>query len=150
MSSCSDSILCCLVVSHCLIQYHMDLCNQLCLFGQTNGLSAVLNGKNFGIENFMQPFFSFFWGGGGGHACHAYWHHWLLPFYTTFSELDLGWGSQGQHKMKSILHRCWLYLLAYSSALHLIRMKIDMTVNQFKLKLIWWWISSSWVSWYYL
>ena len=34
------------------------------------------------------------------HTCHVYGHHWLLPLYTTFSGLGLGWGLQGQRKAK--------------------------------------------------
>ena len=42
----------------------------------------------------FKPFFS--------HTCYAYRHHWPLLFYTTFSDLDLGLGSQGQHKGKPV------------------------------------------------
>ena len=34
--------------------------------------------------------------------CHAYRQHWLLPFYTTFTDIDLARGSQGQYKAKPI------------------------------------------------
>ena len=34
------------------------------------------------------------------HACHAYYHHWPQKCYTTFSGLDLCWGSTGQQKAK--------------------------------------------------
>ena len=36
---------------------------------------------------------------------------WPLPFYSTFSSLDLDWASQGQRKVKS----CWVRFLAHFS-----------------------------------
>ena len=54
-------------------------------------------GKNFKVGHntqTVQPiFFCTF---------HAYRHHWLLPFYTTFTDLELDLGAQGQHKAKPI------------------------------------------------
>ena len=47
---------------------------------------AALCGKNFFPKCF--------------HTCHTYKQHWLQPFYATVSDRDLGWGSQGQHKVK--------------------------------------------------
>ena len=32
----------------------------------------------------------------------AYRHYWLLPFFTTFTDLDLAWGSQVQCKAKAL------------------------------------------------
>ena len=32
-------------------------------------------------------------------TCHACRHNWLLPFHTTFSDLELDWRSQGQQKI---------------------------------------------------
>ena len=42
----------------------------------------------------VQPFFF--------HTFYAYRHKWLLPFYTTFTDLDLAWGSQGQREVKTL------------------------------------------------
>ena len=60
-------------------------------------------------------------------TCHAYRYNRPLPFYTTLSDLDLLWGSQGQHKAEPV----------GSSFLHtfkLIRMKFSVVLKQFKLK----------------
>ena len=45
------------------------------------------------------------------HRCPAYRHHWLLLFYTTFTDPDLSWESQGQCKANTI----WLHFLAHFS-----------------------------------
>ena len=49
------------------------------------------------------------------HTCHTYRHHYLLPFYTTFTDLDLTCWSQDQCKAKPIgfifshtVHLIWL------------------------------------------
>ena len=36
------------------------------------------------------------------HTCHAYRHYWLLPLRIIFTDLDHGWGSQGQRKAKHV------------------------------------------------
>ena len=50
------------------------------------------------------------------HTCHVHRHHWLLLFCTTFNDLGLGWGSQGQRKAKPLG-------FIFSHTLQLIRMK---------------------------
>ena len=64
-------------------------------------------------------------------TCHTYWYHWLLPFHTTFTDLDLAWGSQGQCKAKPVG--------LFSPALS----------NWSGWNLMWWWNNSSWTSWDY-
>ena len=50
------------------------------MFGHPAGWLAVLHGKHFNFGHYMQsPQPNFF------HTCHTYRHHWLLPFYTTFT-----------------------------------------------------------------
>ena len=44
------------------------------------------------------------------HTCHAYRHHWVLQFYTTFGDLDFGWGHKISTKQNS-----WLRFLAHFS-----------------------------------
>ena len=72
------------------------------------------------------------------HMCHTYRLHWLLLFYTTFTDPDLGWGS---------LHQCKVKLLdfIFSHTFQLIRLKFDLVLKQFKLHIlillliqIWW------------
>ena len=58
------------------------------------------------------------------HTCHAYRNCWLLLLYTTFTDLDLAWGSQGQCKVKPIG-----FILSHT--FHLIRMKFDVAMKQF-------------------
>ena len=56
---------------------------------------SVFRGNIFTLNikrNFLKSFYT----------CHAYRHHGLLQFYLTFSDLDLGWGLQGQHKAKPV------------------------------------------------
>ena len=59
---------------------------------------------------------------------HAYAHA-ILPFYTTFTDLDLGSGSQGQCKAKPVG-------FIFSHIFQLIRMKYDMVLKQFHLILL--------------
>ena len=63
------------------------------------------------------------------HTWHAYRHHLLLPFYTTFSDLDTGGGGGGTRSAQS--QTCWLHFLTYSST---------------DWDEIWWWSNSSWTS----
>ena len=61
---------------------------------------AVLGGNNFNIGQYTQTFQPVCI-----HTCQTYTsyrHHWLLPFYTSFTDHDLAWGSQGQHKAKPL------------------------------------------------
>ena len=57
--------------------------------------------------------------------------HFILPFYTSFTDPDLAWGSQGQHKAKPIGFFSHT-LLIWSG-----------------WNLMWWWSISSWTSWDY-
>ena len=65
------------------------------------------------------------------HTSHAHRHHWFVPFYTAFSDLDLCRGSQGLSEAKSV---GFVFLHTFQ----LIRMNVA-----------WCWISSSWTSWCY-
>ena len=100
----------------CLRNIIMDLCNQSCL------LSCMARTLMSDIRWTIKFF----------HTCHAYRHHWLLPFYTLFSDLDPGCGSQGQRKAKPLgfifLHTIWL-----------MKIRFEMMLKQFKLK-----------SWFYI
>ena len=53
----------------------------------------------------------------------------VLTFYTTFTDLDLAWGSQGQCKAK---HNGFIF----SHTFHLIRMKFIVVMKQFKLNVL--------------
>ena len=63
------------------------------------------------------------------HTCHAYRRHLPQPFYTTFTDLDLAYGSQGQPEVK-------LIGFIFSHDFHLIGMKLDMVMKQFKLNIL--------------
>ena len=79
----------------CWLHFHAD-------FSKWSGwnliwCSSVFRGKNFWHwtlhANFSPKFFR---------ACHACRHHGSLPFCTTFSSFDLGWGAQVQRKAKPL------------------------------------------------
>ena len=59
------------------------------------------------------------------HTCNACMHFWLLPFYTTLSDLDLGWEQQGKHKAKPV---CSIFL----HTVQVNGMKSGMMMKQFK------------------
>ena len=85
---------------------------------------AVLHSKNFSIGHYaqtVQPKFV--------HTFHAYRHHWLLPCYTTFTDLEFVWGSQDEHKVKPIGILFW-------HTFQLLRIKFDMVMKQFKLNIL--------------
>ena len=65
------------------------------------------------------------------HICCCYIHHWLLPFYTTFTDLELAWGSQGLRKARPV---DFIFLHTF----HLIRMKCNVVMKVF-----------SWTPWDY-
>ena len=115
-------------------EYHMD--NESCSSG---GLSLVAkpslrctgtlshqqtsnHDKNFIVGHYMQTVQPTFF-----LSCHAYRHLRLLPFYTTFTDLDLAWGSRDPHKGKPIGLGFFLHTF------HLMKMKFDMAMKQFKL-----------------
>ena len=56
------------------------------------------------------------------HIYHAHRHHWLLPFYTAFTDLDLALWSPDQHKAK-------LIGFIFSHTFRLIRMKFDVAMK---------------------
>ena len=58
-----------------------------------------------------------------------YKHYWLLPFYATFSNLDLGWGLQGQRKAKPVG-------FIFSHTLQLVEIEFDVELKQFKLNIL--------------
>ena len=65
--------------------YYMDLCNQSWLASQ---LCPVVKTLRWTLHaNCSTKLF---------HTWHVYRHYWLLPFNTTFTDLDLAWGSQDQ------------------------------------------------------
>ena len=91
-------------------------------------IHPILHGKNVSVGHCTQtvwPTFSYL-------PCLYYRHYWLLPFCTTFSDLDRGWGSQGQRKAKPIgfiLRNLFIWS---------------------GWKLMWCLSNSSWTSWDYL
>ena len=89
-------------------EYHMDLYNKLCTSAMAKALMLDITPK-FAIK------FS--------HTCHAYRHR--CTIYTTLSDLDVCWGSQGQRKAKPL---CFIFLL--------IRIKSDVVLKQFKLNFL--------------
>ena len=72
-------------------EYHIDLYNELCLSVRP----AVLCGKTFNVGHYSQTVPPYYL-----NISHVYRHHWLLPFYTIFTDLDHAWRSQGQCKAK--------------------------------------------------
>ena len=60
------------------------------------------------------------------HTCCAYGYHWLLPYYATFSDLDLT-GITRSAQSKS----CWF--IFPTCFLQLMRMKFSVVLKQFKL-----------------
>ena len=82
--------------------------------------SSGIPGKKF-VGHYAQsilPFFFFFLG-----TCLAFRHHWLLPFYITFTDLDLALGSLVQCEAKPID-------LIFSHTFHLVRMNFDVASIQ--------------------
>ena len=73
---------------------------------------AVLCGKSFNTGRYVQIILTNF------QTCHAYRHRYLLPLYTTFSDLDLGWRSRDQPKTKPVG-------FIFSHTFQLIRLKFD-------------------------
>ena len=56
--------------------------------------------------------------------CHAFWHHWLLPFYPIFTDLDLSQGTQVRHKAKPLG-------FIFSLSFPMIRMNFDVALKLF-------------------
>ena len=62
------------------------------------------------------------------HTCHAYRHHWLLPFCTTVTDLDLAWELQDQRKVK---RTDFIFLHTF----HLIKIRFNV-MKQLKLNIL--------------
>ena len=105
-----------------LFDTHMDLCNESCSAG--TGHPSVLCGKNLNVGHYLQNVQPKFY-----IAAMLLGTIWLLPFCTTFTDLDIAWGSQGQHKAKPAG-------FIFSQTFPLIRMKFDMMMKQFKLNIL--------------
>ena len=95
----------------------MDLCSKLCLAGWP---AYVAKSLTLDITSNCPTKFI--------HSCHANIYHWLLPFMPLSLNLTLP-GGQGQHKAKHIF-----FIFLHTS--HLIRMKCDMMVSQFKQNIL--------------
>ena len=65
------------------------------------------------------------------HTCHAYSHHGLLPFFTTFTNFDRAWGSQGQLEAEPTVFSSFYQTLCIWSG----------------WSLIWWRRNLSWTTW---
>ena len=63
------------------------------------------------------------------HTCRTYRHNWLLPFYTTFTDLVLCLGVIWSVQSKT----SWLHFLTH---FQLIRIKFGMECKQFKLNIL--------------
>ena len=69
-------------------------------------------------------------------------HYWLLPLYTTFTDLDLSWGREGGRvgggggggHMFSAKQK--LIGFIFSRTFHVIGMKFGMVMNQFRLNIL--------------
>ena len=128
----------------------MDLrsesCSSVCLASQL----AVLHDKKLWYWTLHANVWTNFF-----HTCYAYRQLWLLPFDTTFFDLDLAWKSQGQHKAKPLgfissvfdqngIFQAWYIVEIHHSgrepliilhAFQQIRMKY-MLLKQFKLDIL--------------
>ena len=101
----------------------VDLCNKSCSAGR-------LAWQKLNRQTFQPIFFFFFF---FYNTCHAYRHHGLLPLYTTFTDLDICWGSQGNCKAKPLSFN-------FSHVFQLIRVKFDIVLKLLKLNnmtLVW-------------
>ena len=94
------------------------------VFVRPSGRPSVLRGKNFNVGHYY-------------HAnCSTIFVIYLACSYALtstilyrFADLDLAWGSQGQRKAKPIG-------FTFSHSLHLIKMKFDGVMKQFKLNIL--------------
>ena len=79
---------------------------------QPDSQPAILCDKNLDIGHCAQTFQPVF------DICHAYGHPFLLSFYTTVSDLDYGWRTQGRQKIKPLdftfLHTFQLIKMGFS------------------------------------
>ena len=92
------------------------------MFGGLAIRPAILSGKNFNIEHYTKTVRPIF----------------FIPamligtidftFYTAFNDLNLAWGSQGQHKAKLIA-----YIFSNTSHLMRVKFEIDVMMKQFKV-----------------
>ena len=86
------------------------------------GRPSTLRGKNFSIGRKLFNHF-FFLPAMLIDTINSY------QFFSTFTDLDLAWGSQAQRKAKPIS-----FILSHT--FHLIRMKFDVMMKQFKLNVL--------------
>ena len=86
-----------------------------------SGRPAVLQEKTLVLDTLHANYLAWVF-----HTCYAYRYHWLLPLYIFFPDLDLTWGSQGQHETKPIG-------FIFSHTFPLVRMKFDVVMKQFNL-----------------
>ena len=97
------------------------------VYGELSQNPCYLQGKKFlntlPTELFWPPSIKRF------HTCHGYRRHLLLLCYTTFSGLDLGWGSQGQRKAEPLN-------FIFSYAFQLNRMKSGVVINELKINIL--------------
>ena len=115
------------------IGYGISCICPYCLVGQPLSvhllvhLSSVCHAKNFDVGHYEQTFQQ----NSLIIAVIRIRHHWILSFYTTFSDLDLRWSHKVRAKQS---------LPAIFS-------------HTFSKWLVWyfvvWWSSSSWTCWYY-
>ena len=112
-----------LVLSHSLIFFiHMSIIwiyamSRVCLSSW-----PVLGSKNLHIGHTCKFFLTKF-----VDTCHTYGHYWLLQCFTTFTDFNFAWGSQGQQNIFGFI---------FSHTFHFIRLKFDVVMNQFKLKIL--------------
>ena len=112
-------------------EYYMDLCNKF-YSSAAEGLSISLVAQALTLDITLKLFEPIFF-----NACNTYWHHWLIPVYITFTDLNLDLGLQGQHKAKPLS-----FILSYT--FQLIRMKTDLVLKQFKLNILILFLSEIW------
>ena len=93
----------------------MDLCNESCSSVLPSCVAKTLT-LDITRKLFNQIFYT----------CHADMHYYS---YTTFIDIALTRGSQGQHKAK---HICFIF----SHSFDLVRIKFDVTIKQFKLNIL--------------
>ena len=97
----------------------MDICNQSCSIGRP----AVLRGENVNVGHYEQIFQPDCF-----YTRLVNRHHWLLPFYTTFNDLDLAWRSKGQRNAKPVG-----FILLHIFPIN--GMKLDIMLKQFTLNI---------------
>ena len=108
-----------------LIHMSMIWINVMSCVGLASGWRPSCMARNLTLDITCKLFNQFF------HTCHAYKHHWLQPFYSPFTNLDIAWRSKDQCKEN--------LMASFSRTLF----------NWSGWNFIWCWSKSSWTSWYY-